>query len=60
MRKNRWKKTGILIGVFLLTLVVSSLILNRGTDDITVGLSDSRLPRVAFDVRGIKVNALAG
>ena len=43
-----------------MTLVVSSLILNRGTDDITVGLSDSRLPRVAFDVRGIKVNALAG
>lgn len=60
MRKDRWKKVGILIGVFLLTLVVSSLILNRGTDDITVGLSDSRLPRVAFDVRGGKVNALSG
>lgn len=60
MRKDRWKKVGILIGVFLLTLVVSSLILNRGTDDITVGLSDSRLPRVAFDVRGRKVNALSG
>lgn len=60
MRKDRWKKTGILIGVFLLVLVVSSLMLNRGTDDITVGLSDSRLPRVAFDVKGKKVNALAG
>ncbi len=60
MRKDRWKKTGILVGVFLLALVVSSLMLNRGTDDITVGLSDSRLPRVAFDVKGEKVNALAG
>ena len=60
MRRDRWKKAGILFGVFLLVLVFSSLMLNRGTDDITVGLSDSRLPRVAFDVKGKKVNALAG
>lgn len=59
-RKDKWKKILILILVFFLAIVISSLVLNRGTNDITVGLSDPDLPRVAFDVRGQRVNALEG
>lgn len=59
-RKERWKKWAVLIAVFLLAIIISSLVLNRGTRDITVGLSDPGLPRVAFDVRGQRVNALEG
>lgn len=60
MKKNRWKRTGILAGVFLAALVMSSLITNRGTDDLTVGLGDPVLPRVMFSVEGVMVNALPG
>lgn len=59
-KKNKWKKAGILAVVFVLAILISSLALNRGTSDITVGLSDPALPRVAFEVGGQRVNALEG
>lgn len=59
-RKSKWKRTAIIAAAFLLAVLISSVILNRGTSDITVGLSDPGLPRVAFDVRGQRVNALEG
>lgn len=59
-KNTRWKKAVVLASVFLLAIVISSLVLNRGTDDITVGLSDPELPRVSFDVMGHRVNALEG
>ena len=59
-KRDKWKKVGILIAVFVLAILISSLILNQGTRDITVGFSDPALPRVAFDVRNQRVNALEG
>ena len=59
-KRDKWKKVGILIVVFVLAILISSLILNQGTRDITVGFSDPALPRVAFDVRNQRVNALEG
>lgn len=59
-RGGRWKKAGILIAVFVLAILISSLVLNQGTRDITVGLSDPDLPRVSFQVRNQRVNALEG
>lgn len=46
--------------VFLLALVISSLIVNRGTEDETVGLGEPTLPRVSFEVEGKNVNTLIG
>ncbi len=59
-RGGRWKKAGILVAVFVLAILISSLVLNQGTRDITVGLSDPDLPRVSFKVRNQRVNALEG
>lgn len=59
-KMNKWKKAGILAVVFVLAILISSLALNQGTSDITVGLSDPALPRVAFEVGGQRVNALEG
>ncbi len=59
-RKSKWKRTAVLAVTFLLAVIISSVILNRGTSDITVGLSDPGIPRVAFDVKGQRVNALEG
>ena len=55
-----WTRIGILSGVFLLALVVSSLLTNRGTADQTISLGDPTLPRVSFSVEDHTVNILAG
>jgi hypothetical protein len=60
MKKKWWIKAGILSGVFLAALVISSLVTNRGTADLTVDLGDPTLPRVSFTVEGKSVNAVAG
>lgn len=60
MNKKRLIKAGILIAVFLAAIVISSLILNRGTDDMIIDLGDPTLPRVSFTVGGENVNILAG
>lgn len=60
MKKKRWIKAGILTVVFLLAVLISSLITNRGTDDLTIDLGDPTLPRISFGVEGKSVNTLAG
>ncbi|CUO04948.1 hypothetical protein EAI89_05545 [Eubacterium sp. am_0171] len=60
MKKKRWIKAGILAGVFLIAIVISSLLTNRGTADLTVDLGEPSLPRISFTVQGKNVNALAG
>lgn len=60
MKKKRLIKAGILAGVFLIAIIVSSLLTNRGTADLTVDLSQPTLPRISFTVQGKNVNALAG
>lgn len=46
--------------MFLIAIIVSSLLTNRGTADLTVDLSQPTLPRISFTVQGKNVNALAG
>ncbi len=58
--KKRIIKAGVLMAVFLVAVVISSLITNRGADDQTVDLGDPTLPRVAFQKEGRTVNALSG
>lgn len=60
MNKKRWIKAGVLTAAFLIAIVVSSLITNRGTADLTVDLGDPTLPRISFLVEGKDVNKLAG
>lgn len=59
-KRNRWKRAGVLLIVFVAALVVSSLLTNRGTDDRTVGLSDPTLPQVSFMVENQAMNTLTG
>lgn len=60
MKIKRWIKAGVLTGVFLIAIVISSFIINRGTSDLTVDLGDPTLPRISFEVEGRRVNTLAG
>lgn len=60
MKKKKLTRAALLTGIFFLALIVSSLIMNRGTDDLTIGMGDPTLPRVSFSVEGWTVNALAG
>lgn len=58
--KKKLIKAGVLLGFFVAALIVSSLIMNRGTDDSTVDLGDPTLPRISFTVEGYTVNTLFG
>ena len=60
MNKKRWIRAGVLSAAFLVAIVISSLLTNRGTADLTVDLGDPTLPRVSFSVAGNPVNALTG
>lgn len=57
---NILKRAGVLLGIFVAALLISSLVTNRGTADRTVGISDPTLPRVSFVVKSQVVNPLAG
>ena len=57
MRK-RIIKAGVLAAVFIAALLVSSLLINRGTDDKIVDMGAPALPRVSFFVGGTEVNPL--
>lgn len=59
MRK-RIIKAGVLAAVFILALVVSSLLINRGTDDKIVDMGAPSLPRISFYVGNTEVNNLSG
>lgn len=60
MKRKRLIKAGILTAVFLAAIMISSLIINRGTDDMIADLGDPTLPRISFTVAGENVNTLAG
>ena len=59
MRK-RIIKAGVLAAVFIAALLVSSLLINRGTDDKIVDMGAPSLPRVSFYVGDTEVNHLPG
>ena len=58
--KKRVIKIGVLIIVFAAALVISSLVLNRGSDDEIVDMGAPALPRISFTVDGRQVNILSG
>lgn len=58
--KKRLIKVGVLVAVFIATLVISSLIINSGTDDEIVDMGSPTLPRVSFTVGNTEVNPLFG
>lgn len=58
--KKRVIKIGVLIIVFAAALVISSLVINRGSDDEIVDMGAPALPRISFTVDGRQVNMLSG
>lgn len=58
--KKRVIKIGVLIIVFAAALVISSLVINRGSDDEIVDMGAPVLPRISFTVDGRQVNILSG
>ena len=58
--KKRVIKIGVLIIVFAAALVISSLVINRGSDDEIVDMGAPVLPRISFTVDGRQVNMLSG
>ncbi len=60
MKKKRIIKIGVLIVVFLLAILISSFITNRGNDDARVDFGDPTLPRISFLVKGEELNHLQG
>ena len=58
--KKRLIKAGVLLVVFAAALVISSLVVNRGSSDQIADMGAPTLPRVWFDVNGEKVNVLSG
>ena len=53
-------KAGVLVLVFVAALIVSSLVINNGTEDEIVTMGAPTLPRVSFEVNGRTVNTLFG
>ena len=53
-------KTGVLALVFAAALVISSLVINSGTEDDIVDMGSPSLPRISFEVNGQTVNTLFG
>ena len=45
--KRRIIKAGVLILIFVAALVISSLVINRGTDDEIVDMGTPTLPRIS-------------
>ena len=53
-------KAGVLLIIFVAALIVSSLVINRGSGDQIVDMGAPTLPRVWFTLNGEKVNVLTG
>lgn len=53
-------KAGVLLIIFVAALIVSSLVINRGSGDQIVDMGAPTLPRVWFTLNGEKVNVLSG
>lgn len=60
MNKNKWIKAGILLVVFSLALVISSLIINRDVKNQSVGMGEPTIPVISFQVQGSPMNRLQG
>ncbi len=58
--KKKLIKAGVLLVIFAAALVVSSLVINRGSRDRTADMGAPTLPRVWFTSNGEKVNTLTG
>lgn len=58
--KKKLIKAGVLLVVFAAALVVSSFIINRGSEDQIADMGAPAIPRVWFTVNGQKVNILSG
>ena len=58
--KRRIIKVGVLVAVFIAALVISSLVINSGTDDEIVDMGAPTRPRISFTVDGTEVNPLFG
>ena len=46
---------GVLVAVFIAALVISSLVINSGTDDEIVDMGAPTLPRISFTVDGTEI-----
>ena len=53
-------KAGVLLIIFVAALIVSSLVINRGSGDQIVDMGAPTLPRVWFTLNWEKVNVLSG
>ena len=53
-------KIGVLVILFAAALVISSLVVNRGTEDEIIDMGSPTLPRISFVVDGKDVNTLFG
>ena len=58
--KKKLIKAGVLLVVFAAALVVSSFIINRGSEEQIADMGAPAIPRVWFTVNGQKVNILSG
>lgn len=58
--KRKIIKAGVLIVVFIAALIISSMIINSGTDDEIVDMGAPTLPRISFTVDQREVNPLFG
>lgn len=53
-------KTGVLTTVFILAVIVSSYVTNRGNTDMSADMGGATLPRISFMTEGYEVNSLPG
>lgn len=58
--KKRVIKIAALVVLFAVVLVISNVILNRGTDDQVIDMGEPTLPRISFQMNGQKINTLSG
>ena len=58
--KKKLVKAGILTVVFIVAIIVSSILTNRNTVDMTMAMKDPTLPTIIFDAYGHELNPLVG
>lgn len=58
--KKRLIKAGVLGVIFIIALIISSLVINRGNKDDIVGMGAPTLPRVSFLSGDQEINSLFG
>ena len=58
--KRKLIKAGVLLVIFAVALVISSLVINRGTEDEIVDMGAPSLPRISFLLDDKQVNTLFG